>query len=56
MIDVSGKASKVAASLELRKPNQRLKMVVIYCHFSQLDDRNNPGYYGDIQIGLVDKK
>ena len=51
VIDAGGRASKVARTFGLRKPIEKLRMVAIFRHFKGLDEANNPGIEGDIQVG-----
>ena len=52
VIDASGRAGVVARGLKLRKTDNTLKMAAVFKHFGELDERNNPGTEGDIQLGL----
>ncbi|HEY7486231.1 MAG TPA: NAD(P)/FAD-dependent oxidoreductase [Streptosporangiaceae bacterium] len=52
VIDASGRAGVVARGLRLRQADATLKMAAIFKHFSGLDERYNPGYEGDTQIGV----
>lgn len=51
IIDASGRAGKLAHKFDLRKMDDKLRMVAIYQHFSDLNENMNPGHRGDIQIG-----
>jgi flavin-dependent dehydrogenase len=51
VIDAGGRGSKIAAAYQLRRHVERLRMVAVFRHYTGLDDRHNPGYHGDIQIG-----
>ncbi len=51
VIDAGGRASKIAQAFRLRRPIDRLRMVAVYRHYTGLDERYNPGYEGDIQVG-----
>lgn len=51
IIDASGRAGVLARQFNLRKPVQKLRMVAVYRHYEGLDELNNPGWEGDIQIG-----
>lgn len=54
VIDASGRAGVIARTLNLRKTDDDLKMAAVFKHFGNLDERNNPGTEGDIQLGLHD--
>jgi FADH2-dependent halogenase/halogenation protein CepH len=51
VVDAAGRASKTAKAFGLRKPNQRLRMVAVFHHLKGLNEDNNPGVEGDIQVG-----
>jgi FADH2-dependent halogenase len=51
VIDAGGRASKVARTFGLRKPIEKLRMVAVFRHFGGLNEANNPGVEGDIQVG-----
>ncbi|GAA3749213.1 NAD(P)/FAD-dependent oxidoreductase [Salinactinospora qingdaonensis] len=51
VIDAGGRASKVAQTFGLRRYPESLRMVALYRHFTDMDERYNPGVEGDIQIG-----
>lgn len=51
VVDAGGRASKVAQTFGLRKGMDRRRIVAVYQHFGGLDEANNPGVEGDIQIG-----
>jgi FADH2-dependent halogenase len=51
VIDAGGRASKVARTFGLRKPIEKLRMVAVFRHFKGLEEANNPGVEGDIQVG-----
>jgi FADH2-dependent halogenase/halogenation protein CepH len=52
VVDASGRNGKIARAFGLRKTNERLRLVAVYRHFDGLDERNNPGHEGDIQVGI----
>ncbi|GAA4224440.1 NAD(P)/FAD-dependent oxidoreductase [Actinomadura meridiana] len=52
VIDASGRAGVIARSLHLRKTDDQLKMAAVFKHLGGLDESNNPGTAGDIQLGL----
>ncbi len=52
VIDASGRAGVIARALNLRKTDNQLKMAAVFKHFGGLDESNNPGTEGDIQLGL----
>lgn len=52
VLDGSGRTGVVAhQQLRARTVNERLRMVAVYRHFGDVDEANNPGNCGDIQIG-----
>lgn len=51
VIDAGGRASKVTQTFGLRKQVEHLRNVAVFRHFKGLDERRNPGYEGDIQVG-----
>ncbi|MGH3679784.1 MAG: NAD(P)/FAD-dependent oxidoreductase [Natronosporangium sp.] len=51
VIDASGRAGIVVRQFGLRRTIDKLRMVAVYRHFGNLDERCNPGWEGDIQIG-----
>jgi FADH2-dependent halogenase len=51
VVDASGRAGKVAQTFGLRKYVDSLRMVAVFQHFTNLDEKYNPGWEGDIQIG-----
>lgn len=52
VLDGSGRTGLIAHQhLRARTVNQRLRMVAVYRHFAAVDEANNPGHRGDIQIG-----
>ncbi|HYS37380.1 MAG TPA: tryptophan 7-halogenase, partial [Pseudonocardiaceae bacterium] len=54
VVDAAGRASKIAKAFDLRRPNERLHMVAVFHHLKGLDEKNNPGIEGDIQVGAHD--
>jgi FADH2-dependent halogenase/halogenation protein CepH len=51
VIDAAGRASKAAKTFNVRTPNEKLRMVAVFHHLAGLDESNNPGFEGDIQVG-----
>ncbi len=51
VVDAAGRSSKIAQAFRLRHTIERLRMVAVFRHFYGLDEKYNPGYEGDIQIG-----
>jgi FADH2-dependent halogenase len=51
VVDAGGRASKISRKYGLRTRVDRLKMVAIFRHFKGLNEANNPGVAGDIQVG-----
>ncbi|MEV4511720.1 NAD(P)/FAD-dependent oxidoreductase [Dactylosporangium sp. NPDC049525] len=51
VIDASGRSSKIAQHYRLRKPVKSLQNVAVFRHYTGLDERYNPGFEGDIQVG-----
>lgn len=51
VLDAGGRASKAARQFETRREISWLKNVAVFRHFDGLDERQNPGHEGDIQIG-----
>jgi flavin-dependent dehydrogenase len=51
VIDAGGRASKIAQTFDLRRQVQHLRNVAVYRHYTGLDEKYNPGYEGDTQIG-----
>jgi flavin-dependent dehydrogenase len=54
VIDASGRAGVIVRAHNLRKSDHRLKMAAIIKHFGGVDEANNPGAEGDIQLGVHD--
>ena len=52
VIDATGRAGVIARGLKLRKADNHLKMAAVFKHFGGMDEANNPGVEGDIQLGL----
>ncbi|GAB3433163.1 NAD(P)/FAD-dependent oxidoreductase [Flindersiella endophytica] len=52
VVDASGRAGVVARGLKLRRTDRQLRMAAVFKHFSGVDESNNPGRYGDTQIGV----
>jgi flavin-dependent dehydrogenase len=52
VIDASGRAGVIARGLNLRKADATLKMAAVFKHFGGLDEKYNPGFEGDTQIGV----
>lgn len=50
VIDAGGRSSRIAHTFGLRRSIDRLRMVAVYRHLGQFDERNNPGVHGDLQI------
>src|SRR5579875_3769741 len=51
VVDASGRAGTIANYFKLRKPITRRKMIGIFRHLGDFNEKNNPGYPGDIQVG-----
>jgi len=51
VIDAAGRSSKISQHYRLRVPISRLQNVAVFRHYTGLDERHNPGYEGDIQVG-----
>ena len=51
VVDASGRGGTIANFFKLRKPITRQKMVGIFQHFGDFNEKNNPGFPGDIQVG-----
>jgi FADH2-dependent halogenase len=51
VIDASGRGGTIANFFKLRKPITRQKMVGIFQHYGNFNEKNNPGFPGDIQVG-----
>lgn len=52
VLDGSGRSGLIAhQQLRARTVDSRLRMVAVYRHFGGVDEANNPGDIGDIQIG-----
>lgn len=51
VLDAGGRASKAAHQFNTRKDITWLKNVAVFRHYDGLDESQNPGYEGDIQIG-----
>jgi FADH2-dependent halogenase len=51
VLDAGGRASKAAQLFRTRKEISWLRNIAVFKHFDGLDERNNPGFEGDIQIG-----
>jgi len=54
VVDASGRQGKIANTYQLRKVNEKLRMVAVFRRYGGLDERNNLGFEGDIQIGVHD--
>lgn len=51
VVDAGGRASKVSQTFGLRHYLERMRMVAVFGHFENLDEKYNPGAEGDIMIG-----
>ncbi|HLZ22819.1 MAG TPA: FAD-dependent oxidoreductase [Ktedonobacterales bacterium] len=51
IVDASGRAGVIAQRRHLRRANSRLRMVALFRHYHDCDERANPGTTGDIQVG-----
>ncbi|SHN26557.1 NAD(P)/FAD-dependent oxidoreductase [Actinacidiphila paucisporea] len=51
VLDAGGRASKAAQRFNTRQEIPWLKNVAVFRHYEDLDESQNPGYEGDIQIG-----
>ena len=52
VLDASGRAGTIANQhLGTRVLNPKLRTVAVFKHFTDVDERKNPGVRGDIQIG-----
>lgn len=51
VLDASGRAGVVARYFGLREMDQHLKMVAIFKHYEEVEEADNPGTEGDIQLG-----
>ena len=51
VVDASGRAGVIAQRFQLRQANPRLRMVALFRHYADCDERANPGFQGDIQVG-----
>lgn len=51
VVDAAGRAGKTAKAFGLRKPNRHLRMVAAFHHLKGVDEANNLGVRGDIQVG-----
>jgi FADH2-dependent halogenase len=51
VIDAGGRASKIAHDFNTRQEISWLRNLAVFRHYTGLDERNNPGHEGDIQIG-----
>jgi flavin-dependent dehydrogenase len=51
VIDAGGRASKITQTFNLRRPAEQIRNVAVYRHYTGLDEKYNPGYEGDIQVG-----
>ena len=51
IVDASGRAGVIAHRFQLRSANPRLRMVALFRHYTGCDERANPGFQGDIQVG-----
>lgn len=51
VVDAAGRSSKVSQAFGLRRSIDRRRMVAVFRHFTDLDEAQNPGVEGDIQIG-----
>lgn len=55
VLDASGRAGLIANQhIRARTINPKLRMVAVFKHWANVDERNNPGVEGDIQIGSHD--
>lgn len=54
VVDAAGRSGKIAQTFGLRRSVDQLRMVAVYRHFTGLDEAQNPGEKGDIQIGNHD--
>ncbi|MFG3494203.1 NAD(P)/FAD-dependent oxidoreductase [Streptomyces sp. NPDC047928] len=51
VLDAAGRASKIAQTRQLRRTVERLRNVAVFRHYDGLDESQNPGHEGDIQVG-----
>lgn len=51
VLDAGGRASKVAHHFQTRKEIPWLRNFAVFRHYKGLDEKYNPGYEGDIQVG-----
>ncbi|HEX3591391.1 MAG TPA: NAD(P)/FAD-dependent oxidoreductase [Pseudonocardiaceae bacterium] len=51
VIDAGGRSSRVAHHFQTRREIPWLRNVAVFRHYTGLDERHNPGYAGDIQVG-----
>jgi FADH2-dependent halogenase len=51
VLDAGGRASKAAHQFNTRQEIPWLKNVAVFRHYDDLDESQNPGFEGDIQIG-----
>jgi FADH2-dependent halogenase len=51
VLDTAGRASRISQQFRLRRNIERLRNIAVFKHFRGLDERHNPGYEGDIQVG-----
>ncbi|HEY9389970.1 MAG TPA: NAD(P)/FAD-dependent oxidoreductase [Mycobacteriales bacterium] len=51
VVDAAGRSSRMAQTFGLRRMMENLRMVAVFRHFTGLDESQNPGEEGDIQIG-----
>ncbi|MEV0675141.1 NAD(P)/FAD-dependent oxidoreductase [Actinosynnema sp. NPDC050436] len=52
VIDATGRAGLIAKKLKLRHRVERLNNIALFRHFHGVDEADNPGVRGDIQVGL----
>ncbi|OLT23740.1 hypothetical protein BJF78_31640 [Pseudonocardia sp. CNS-139] len=52
VMDASGRAGIISnQTFKQREPNTRLQLVAYFKHYTDVDEANNPGVEGDIQVG-----
>ena len=51
VVDAGGRASKTASHFRTRKEIPWLRNVAVFRHYDDLDESQNPGWEGDIQVG-----
>jgi FADH2-dependent halogenase len=51
IVDASGRAGLLAQRYHLRRPAPRLRNIALFRHYPNCDERTNPGFAGDIQVG-----